>query len=120
MTGATSPTDQIDTTLAALPADQRAALQALRTAIAAAAPKAEEAISYGMPAFRYHGRSLPDELRTDRGAPGRARGLLDGQGDRPVHAGAPTPRRTGGADRARAHGPDRHALSDRVRSQLPA
>jgi uncharacterized protein YdhG (YjbR/CyaY superfamily) len=58
MTGATSPTDQIDTTLAALPADQRAALQALRTAIAAAAPKAEEAISYGMPAFRYHGRSL--------------------------------------------------------------
>ena len=58
MTSATSATAQIDARLAALPADQRAALQALRTAIAAAAPEAEEAISYGMPAFRYHGRSL--------------------------------------------------------------
>jgi len=58
MTRATSATVEIDARLAALPADQRAALQALRTAIAAAAPEAEEAISYGMPAFRYHGRSL--------------------------------------------------------------
>jgi uncharacterized protein YdhG (YjbR/CyaY superfamily) len=48
----------IDATLAALPADQRAALQALRQTIAAAAPEAAETISYGMPAFRYHGRAL--------------------------------------------------------------
>jgi uncharacterized protein YdhG (YjbR/CyaY superfamily) len=33
-------------------------MQDLRRTIAAAAPGAEEAISYGMPAFRYRGRSL--------------------------------------------------------------
>lgn len=54
----TSATAQVDAILAALPADQRSALQALRETIAAAAPDAEEAISYGMPAFRYRGRSL--------------------------------------------------------------
>jgi uncharacterized protein YdhG (YjbR/CyaY superfamily) len=58
MTDPTRATAQIDARLAALPADQRAALQTLRQRIAAAAPAAEEAISYGMPAFRYHGRSL--------------------------------------------------------------
>lgn len=45
----------IDEYLAALPADQRAALQRLRDQIHAAAPGAEECISYGMPAFRKHG-----------------------------------------------------------------
>ena len=49
---------RIDARLAALPADQRAALQRLRETIAASAPEAEEAISYSMPAFRYHGRAL--------------------------------------------------------------
>jgi len=49
---------QIDARLAALPADQRAALQALRETIAAAAPEAEETISYAMPAFRYRKRAL--------------------------------------------------------------
>ena len=58
MTDPPRATAQIDARLAALPADQRAALQTLRQRIAAAAPAAEEAISYGMPAFRYHGRSL--------------------------------------------------------------
>jgi uncharacterized protein YdhG (YjbR/CyaY superfamily) len=58
MTDPTTATARIDATLAALPADQRAALQALRETIAAAAPEAEEAISYGMPAFRYRGRPL--------------------------------------------------------------
>jgi len=48
----------IDAILAALPDDQRDALQALRTTIAAVAPDAKEAISYGMPAFRYRGRPL--------------------------------------------------------------
>ena len=58
MTNPASATEQIDSILAGLPADQRAALQYLRQTIAAAAPGAEEAISYGMPAFRYRGRSL--------------------------------------------------------------
>jgi uncharacterized protein YdhG (YjbR/CyaY superfamily) len=58
MTDPATATAQIDATLADLPADQRAALQALRQAIAAAAPEAQETISYGMPAFRYHGRAL--------------------------------------------------------------
>ena len=48
----------IDAYLAGLPADQRATLQALRETVAAAAPEATEAISYGLPAFRYRGRVL--------------------------------------------------------------
>ena len=58
MTDPATATAQIEGTLAALPADQRAALQALRETIAAAAPEAVETISYGMPAFRYRGRAL--------------------------------------------------------------
>lgn len=58
MEASPSATIQIDSTLAALPADQRDALRSLREIIAAAAPEAEDAISYGMPAFRYHGRAL--------------------------------------------------------------
>ena len=48
----------IDAYLAALPDDQRAALQSLRRTIAGAAPGAVEAISYGIPAFRYRGHAL--------------------------------------------------------------
>lgn len=44
--------------LAALGSEQRAALEKLRKAIRAAAPGAEECISYGVPAFRLHGRFL--------------------------------------------------------------
>lgn len=51
-------TEDIDSYLAGLPADQQQALQALRTAIAGLVPDAEEAISYGMPAFRYRKRPL--------------------------------------------------------------
>ncbi len=58
MSNSAAATTQIDAVLAALPADQRAALQTLRETIAAAAPGAEETISYGMPAFRYHRRTL--------------------------------------------------------------
>lgn len=57
-TATATATAKIDATLAALPADQRTALENLRRTIAAAAPEAEEAISYSMPAFRYHRRSL--------------------------------------------------------------
>lgn len=45
----------IDEYLAALDADQRAALERLREAIRAAAPQAKECISYQLPAFRYNG-----------------------------------------------------------------
>jgi len=55
---AAAATAQIDAYLATLEEDKRAALRALRATIAAAAPEAVEAISYGLPAFRYHGRPL--------------------------------------------------------------
>jgi uncharacterized protein YdhG (YjbR/CyaY superfamily) len=58
MSDPTTATALVDARLAAMPADQRAALQALRETIAAAAPEAEETISYSMPAFRYRGRAL--------------------------------------------------------------
>ena len=48
----------IDEYLAALPAGKRAALQWLRRQIKAAAPDAEECISYGIPGFRLDGRLL--------------------------------------------------------------
>jgi uncharacterized protein YdhG (YjbR/CyaY superfamily)/effector-binding domain-containing protein len=48
----------IDAYLAALPPDQRAALDKLRQQILAIAPTAEECLSYGQPAFRLHGRLL--------------------------------------------------------------
>lgn len=44
-----------DEYLAALPDGQRAALEALRRTIRAAAPEAEECISYSLPAFRQDG-----------------------------------------------------------------
>ena len=48
----------IDEYLASLPSEKRAALEKLRRAIKAAAPKAEECISYQLPAFRLNGRFL--------------------------------------------------------------
>jgi uncharacterized protein YdhG (YjbR/CyaY superfamily) len=48
----------IDEYLASVNADYRGALEKLRKAIHAAAPKAEECISYGIPAFRVNGRLL--------------------------------------------------------------
>ncbi len=45
----------IDDYLSRLSEDQRAALQALRETIRAAAPEAEECIGYQMPAFRLNG-----------------------------------------------------------------
>ena len=53
-----SKAKSIDAYLAKVPADKKAALQKLRAAILAAAPGAEETISYGMPAFRYDGRVI--------------------------------------------------------------
>jgi uncharacterized protein YdhG (YjbR/CyaY superfamily) len=48
----------MDDYIGSLPADKRAALQKLRKAIHAAAPRAEEGVSYGLPAFRLGGRPL--------------------------------------------------------------
>jgi uncharacterized protein YdhG (YjbR/CyaY superfamily) len=49
---------RIDSYLATLPADQREALQRLRAQVARLVPEANETISYGMPAFKLHGRFL--------------------------------------------------------------
>jgi uncharacterized protein YdhG (YjbR/CyaY superfamily) len=49
------PARDVDAYLAALPKEVRTTLEKLRKAIKAAAPMAEETISYGIPAFKYHG-----------------------------------------------------------------
>ena len=48
----------IDEYFAAFKDDQRAALEKLRKAISAAAPRAEEGISYGIPAFKLDGKPV--------------------------------------------------------------
>lgn len=45
----------VDAYLAALPQEARVALEKLRKTIRAAAPMAEEVISYQVPTFKYHG-----------------------------------------------------------------
>lgn len=55
---ATTKPKTIDQYLARLEPRQRAALNRLRKAIRAAAPRAEECISYQLPAFRLDGRML--------------------------------------------------------------
>ena len=50
--------ETIDEYLAPLSPDKQSALGKLRKAIRAAAPRAEEGISYGMPAFRLDGKPL--------------------------------------------------------------
>jgi uncharacterized protein YdhG (YjbR/CyaY superfamily) len=48
----------IDGYLTGVSADKRAALEKLRKTIKSAAPKAEECISYQIPAFRFEGKLL--------------------------------------------------------------
>ncbi len=50
--------ETIDDYLGSLTRDKRAALQKLRRSIRAAAPRAEECISYGIPAFRLDGKVI--------------------------------------------------------------
>ena len=45
----------IDSYIATFPIDAQAALEQVRTAVKTSAPKAEEVISYNMPAFKFHG-----------------------------------------------------------------
>jgi uncharacterized protein YdhG (YjbR/CyaY superfamily) len=52
------PAKTINEYLATVSPAKRAALQKLRKAIKAAAPKAEECISYGVPTFRLNGKPL--------------------------------------------------------------
>lgn len=49
------PARDVDGYLAVLPKEARVTLEKLRRTIKAAAPKAEEAISYQIPTFKYHG-----------------------------------------------------------------
>jgi uncharacterized protein YdhG (YjbR/CyaY superfamily) len=48
----------IDKYLAGFPKDVRSALERVRSTIRKAVPSAEEAISYGIPAFKLHGRTM--------------------------------------------------------------
>src|SRR6266545_2579772 len=58
MASARRKPNAIDDYLAGVNTDQRLALEKLRKTIRAVAPKVEEFISYGIPAFRLNGRSL--------------------------------------------------------------
>lgn len=49
------PAASVEAYLAGVPEKQRAALEKVRAAFKAAAPKAEEGISWGMPGYKYHG-----------------------------------------------------------------
>lgn len=50
-----NPAKTVDEYLAGIPKETRVALEHLRTAIKAAAPGADEVISYQIPTYRYHG-----------------------------------------------------------------
>jgi uncharacterized protein YdhG (YjbR/CyaY superfamily) len=50
-----APAATVDDYIAAAPEDARAALEELRKAIKAAAPKATEVISYQIPLYKHHG-----------------------------------------------------------------
>src|ERR687897_3189054 len=58
MNATPSGSDEVDTFVAGLAPETRAALENLRRMIAKAAPDAVEGISYGVPAFKYRGRPL--------------------------------------------------------------
>lgn len=51
-------TDEVDRYLEALEEPKRGTLEALRTSILEVVPEAEQAISYGMPAFKVEGKTV--------------------------------------------------------------
>ena len=99
MPGKPATTDEY---LAALSDDKRAALEKLRRTIRAAAPKAEECMSYGLPAFRLNGPlvafgatarhcafypmsgSIVAEFKTDLNQFETSKGTIRFQPDRPI------------------------------------
>ncbi len=50
-----TPPKDVDAYLSTVPGEMRAVLRSLREAIKAAAPDAEEVISYRIPTYKYHG-----------------------------------------------------------------
>jgi uncharacterized protein YdhG (YjbR/CyaY superfamily) len=58
--------ESVDAYFASLEPDRRAQLQKLRDTIAAAAPRAEEGITYGMPGFLLDGRGLVGYMGFER------------------------------------------------------
>src|SRR5580704_13647469 len=58
---------EIDEYLATVSGDKRAALDRLRKTIRSIVPRAEECISYGMPAFRLDGRVIAGFRATAKG-----------------------------------------------------
>lgn len=58
--------ESVDAYFASLEPDRRAVLQKLRQTIAAAAPRAEEGITYGMPGFLLDGRGLVGYMGFER------------------------------------------------------
>jgi uncharacterized protein YdhG (YjbR/CyaY superfamily) len=96
--------ETIDEYLATLDADRRAALERLRRIIRSASPKAEECISYRIPAFRLDGRLLVafgaavshcafypgafplEAFRDELGACDTGKGTLRFQPDKPLPA----------------------------------
>lgn len=54
-TSKSAPAKDVDAYLVSATKEQRAVLENLRKAIKAAAPKAEELISYQIPTYKYHG-----------------------------------------------------------------
>jgi uncharacterized protein YdhG (YjbR/CyaY superfamily) len=63
---ASKPTS-IDAYLATVSGEKRAALEKLRRTIRAIVPRADECISYGMPAFRFEGRIVAGFAATAKG-----------------------------------------------------
>lgn len=59
------PAKDVDTYLAGLPREVKGTLVELRRAIKAAAPRAEEVISYRIPTYKYHGPLVHFVARKD-------------------------------------------------------
>jgi len=59
------PAKDVEAYLASVPPELRAVLENLREAIKAAAPKAEESISYQIPTYKYHGPLVHFVARKD-------------------------------------------------------
>lgn len=59
------PAADVEAYLASAPQESRAVLENLRRAIKAAAPKAEEIISYQIPTYKYHGALVHFVARED-------------------------------------------------------